>query len=154
MNNNTLAAKIKAVNRVNKVAIEVFPVISKAFKNYVGKQIVKVDGQFLKKVAACLPVYHHNGPFQVIRHYMGNALTYTVKVSEHIDGSCGCLYEQHTLYIGTIEGGVLVSLFDQPKDCRTDYTIEDILSLRHILDEAKKAVNAARNDLHPFGEYD
>lgn len=150
-----LIAQVKAVNRVNKAVLDVFPVISEALKNYVGKRVLKADGNFIKKVAADLPNYQNNGFFKLFRHpSYSSTLNFTVSLSEHINYSVSDHYEERIVFIGEMDCGVLVSLCESPEGYRTDYTIEEILSLRRIFQNSTNAAEKARNALHHFGECD
>lgn len=148
-----LAAKVKAVNRANGIAHELFPVLTAIFAPLVGKQIIKATGGLLAKYEKLLPEFPNTGYLRVYRHQSEYSLAWTVNTSEH-DSINTVLYHEVTFYVGELRGGVLERLSPHPFVGRTDYTEHEIQEKRARYEAAKKAADEARSDLYPFGEYD
>lgn len=154
MADEKLVAKVKAVNRANEEASKMFPLLAESLKPFLGKQVIKKEGGLLEKVKKVLPALPNDVRLQVFRHTLSCSLAWTVKTCEMIGQTHTCLYHEVTVYVGELDRGVLVRFESHPFNGRTDYTAEEVESLRAQYAAAKKLADIARNNLHPFGEYD
>ena len=140
-----LAARVRARNIVNAEASKLALEFELVFKPLVGRKILKVDGDFLRSVAKLIP----GGDFW--RNRSNYSLAWTVKACEEVQGSRACIYEEATFYVGTLEGLVLVSLYE-PFTAKSDYTVTKVQAARDKYKEAKAVADAALNECFPFGE--
>ena len=150
------AAKVKAVNRVHKAAMEWHPKLTEIWKPLVGEKITKVDGyNFLAKYAKLMPELPNSmgaDGIQLYRLTSEYSLGWCVKACEQCLGTEHCLYYEITIYIGEMSGGRLTELTKNPPDYRADYTEEWLIARRAEFKSAAKALDNARSNLWPFGE--
>ena len=149
---NTLKAKVKAVNYCHEEANKLYDVLLPIFKPLLGCRVDKMDGTFLAKIAKLVPDFHPIPRLSVFRSTSEYSLSFTVKACEQITDSHGCLYYEITLYIGDLRGGILTELTARPKPFRTDFSEQEILDKRITWRKARDAFESARSDLWPFGE--
>jgi hypothetical protein len=153
MSTKTLEAKVKAVNRANEYAAQLYPTLANFFWPYTGVPITKDDGSLLKKVAKFLPPFRHDSGLMVYRLTSGYHLAWVVKTNEQIEGAQCCVYHETTIYVGKVEGNVLTEIMPWPNQKLT-YTVDEVIEARRQYEAAKKAADEARNALWPFGETD
>ena len=149
MNTNILAAGDIAKNRANANAMALYDIFAKALAPFVGQKILKADGSFLAKVRAAFPkidIFYY-------RNQSNYSVSFVAKESENIVGGCGCVYEESTVYIGDLNNGVLVKLYERPT-FRTDYCVEEIQMLRQLAEKARDDARQAESKLDGFGFYD
>lgn len=122
------------------------------FSPLVGQKILKADGSLLKKWQDALPTFEYSNELHVYRHTSNYSLAWTVKTCEFMPPG-SCMYHETTVYIGELKGQTLEKL-SRPFEARDDYTVEEIENKRAEFEAAKKAMEAARSKLYPFGEND
>jgi hypothetical protein len=147
-----LRAKVAAVNRAHKYAIEIQPELIAIFAPFVGQKVMKIGG-LMEKFKKLLPEFPNTVPLSVYRHVSDYSLAWTVKTCESY-GEHSCLYYEVTVYIGDLHHGVLTKVSNQSYEFRTDYTKQEIEEKRQQYQKAKRAADDARNNLYPFGESD
>jgi hypothetical protein len=148
----TLAAKVKATNKANAYAMEIYDKLAAVFAPLVGQKIEKADGSLLAKVQKLLPEFISGVPMHVYRYNSNYSLMYVVKTCESIPPHT-CTYYEASCYVGEMRDGVLTKLCNRPQ-LRTDYTVDEIKAARKAYAEAQKLADDAKGKLHPFGEYD
>lgn len=148
-----LVAKVAAINRCHKEAKRVYAEMVAIFAPLMGQKLDKADGSFLEKIRKLLPQMPNSARLQVYRMSSGYSLGFNVKTCEMIEGTHGCLYHEIGVYVGDMNNGVLVKMYDK-FSARDDYTIEEVLQKRNEYGKAKEAFDAAQSALHPFGEHD
>jgi hypothetical protein len=147
---NKLQAKVKAVNRANQAATELYAKLAPIFAPLVGKKIINKEGRLLAKVWKLMPDIFQN--WSVYHPASDYSLVFVVKTMESLpDGLC--IYHETSVYVGELREGVLTKLCDAP-NLQATYTEREIIAKRLKYEEAKKAMDEAQNDLYPFGEYD
>lgn len=151
--NARLTARVKARNLANKMANELSRKYAEAFAPFIGKQIDKVDGDFLEKVKKIVPADPNVPGVSTYRNKTRYDLVFYVKVCVNVEGEGTCVYEEQSMYIGKLDGQVLTALTPRP-DRPTDYSVEKVLALRKAYEAAKNAASEAESALFPFGEYD
>jgi hypothetical protein len=151
-----LEARVAAANLANNYAAELYPKLAEALAPFVGLKVETVDGALLAKVKARLPEMPSTPQLRVYRragsHY---SLAWTVNTCTSSKGQ-GCdyaNYEEVTVYVGELSGGILTKLSPAFKPS-APYTVESVLSAREAYRVAKAAADKAHSALHPFGEYD
>lgn len=149
MNTNILAARVIARNRANANAMALYDAYAKALAPFIGQKILKADGCLLAKVIAVLPTL----PMHYYREHSNYSLRFVAKECENIQGGCGCVYEETSVYIGDLTNGVLVKLYERPT-FRTDYCVEEIQMLRQLAEKARDDARQAESKLDGFGFYD
>lgn len=151
--NATLAARVKAVNRANAYAHSLFERLSDVFRPLVSETVLKVDGQFLKRVQALMPDLPHGHDLMVYRYTSDYSLMWVVKTCESVAAKEHVVYHETSVCVGKISGAVLTELYDS-FGARTDYEASEVEAARERYAAAKKAADDALSALHPFGEYD
>ena len=154
MQESRTTAKVAAVNRAHRVAMDVWQTMHDIFAPLVGEKIDKADGTFLAKIAKLLPKLPHDHSITIIRDSSEYSLAWSITCNEPICGDCGHLYYGITTYIGGMSGGRLTN-FDHHEDkpkYRTDYTVKELLELRDDCKKKKNAYEAARSACWPFDE--
>lgn len=150
----TLKAKVGAVNKANAYANKIYPLLVEAFKPFVGAKILKVDGTFLKSVAEKVPGFESSVWLNVYRYSSEYSLVFVVKTCESLPPH-SCVYHEVSLYVGEFKGAVLSKVNDdKPFNLRTDYTPEEITAKRVAWESAKRVADELHGELHPFGESD
>lgn len=153
----TLAARIKAVNAANDYANNLFDILADWVKPMIGQKVFKVDGEWMEKFKNKLPTFAkqwNNVDVHVYRASSRYSLGWTVKACVSIEGGCGCVYHETSVYVAHVDGQVLSSMYDKQTPHKTDYTAADITAKREEYKRLKKLADDAQSALHPFGEYD
>lgn len=146
-----LAARVKAYNRAAEVAADLFPKMRAALEPWVGRQVIKADGELLKKFGESLPELPSGVGIRAYRTSSNFSLAWTIDTWE--TGEEFTVYEGMTIYVGNLRDGILESLYDK-WDRPPVQTVEDVLTKRAAFKEVEKAYSAAKSALHPFGEHD
>lgn len=145
----TLEADVKARNRANAYAHQLYKDLVEVFTPLVGQNILKKDGTLRKFVK--LPDFPNSQTDLMVYKDIGDySLAFVVKTKEPC-GEFSYLYREAVVYVGSLQDGVLVEL-SSPFTGRTDYTVQEIESKRQVYKAAKKIADDARDDLFPFGE--
>lgn len=147
-------AKVAAVNRAHRVAMEVWQTMHDIFAPLVGEKIDKADGTFLAKIAKLLPELPHDHSITVIRVTSDYTLAWSITCNESIGDASGTVYYGISTYIGNMSGGVLIDLNNHGKKpvYRTNYTVKELLQKRDDCKAKKNAYEVARSDCWPFDE--
>lgn len=148
-----LAAKVAAQNEANTLANERFEPIIKALAPFVGQKICKVDGSLLEKVKKALPVFpsdFNNSSFYSTGH--GYSLRLDIRTCHAVEPN-GCAYAESTVYLGSLDNGVLIN-YDKAPNLKTDFTEEYVQEARKEVEAAEKAMRNAEAKLYYFGRYD
>jgi hypothetical protein len=148
----TLVAKVKATNKANAYAMEIYDKLAAVFAPLVGQKIEKADGGLMAKYAKLLPEFISGVPMHVYRYNSNYSLMYVVKTCESIPPH-GCTYYEASCYVGEMRDGVLTKLCNRPQ-LRTDYTVAEVKANREAYKAAQAIADDAKGKLHPFGEYD
>jgi hypothetical protein len=149
-----LVALVSAVNRAHSEAGRLYSVMAAALKPMIGQVILKADGTLMAKVQKMLPELPYTRDVMTCLRTSNYNLWLTVKTCEGIGDTSGphtCLYHETSVYLANLRDRTLLSLMAHD-ECRTDYTVEEVMSLRQKCAEAKKAYEAARSACYPFGE--
>lgn len=151
-NNVRLAARVAAINRANRVAMELYPLLVAVFAPLVGTQVKKQDGDLTARVKKLLPTFPDGPNIMVYRLSSDYSLGFVVKTNEP-DGPFSCLYHETVVYVGNCRNGVLQNITAAPEH-RCDYTAEEVLEKRAAYEAAQKIASALKSALYPFDEYD
>lgn len=155
-----LTLKVLAVNYANEYAKQLYPLYQEHFKNFVGQQIEKVDGSLLKKVAnglvfgekSDIKVQGYHISFTKYRQNSRYTLSYVAKVC--VSGSQGCSYHEAVIYLGDMNCGVLENLKFEAPSGRTNWTKDEVIQSRCIVERAKRELSGAESVIREFGQYD
>lgn len=155
---NEMAAQIKANNKANKIAGEVYEVLAAFFTPLVGKKIIKVDGSLMGKIKAELPALDFGAGVTVVRDSRnGSNLVWTVQVCEKVQTpagwrDAGSVYGSATVYVGSMPADVLTEMA-KPVTRRTDLAIEEVNTLLADYEAKKKIADQAESALYGTGLY-
>lgn len=149
MNHSTgLQAKVAARNEVNSQVRRFAPSFLLALAPFVGKKIVNADGSFSKAFKSAMP---NAGDYYGSNTY---SLSRVFKASANGERS-GCYYQEASVYLGEISGGVLVKLCDfNPDNFRVNYDAATIAGARMDVNAKRRALQEAERELSYFGEHD
>lgn len=147
-----LQAKVRAVNRANKEAIDLYNILVPIIAPFVGEKVELKGGGLTAKVKTLLPDFPCTPQLHIHRHISNYSLAWTVKTGELV-GTYGWIFHEVTVYVGDLKDGVLTKIII-PSNRRTDYTEEEVKKNREKLNNVEKAMRAAQSALYPFGEYD
>lgn len=148
-----LEAKVVAVNRANEQAAVIHSTLADIVRPFVGQKIETATGDLTAKLRKLLPELPNSPSLRVYRYHSPYSLAWVVKTCVQYSKNF-CIYHETTLYIGDLEAGVLKVVHELGPPLRTDYTVGEVLSSRAKYEAAKRAADAARDALYPFGEYD
>lgn len=152
-----LHAKVKAVNKANKRANELFAELTAIFAPLVGQQLKKASGDLLAKVEKLLPKMENTVGLMIYRLDSRYTLGWVVKVCEQVDERT-CLYHETTCRVGEVSDGVLKQVYglgDPSKvenELRTDFTFEEVNQMQQDVKLAKRNYETLKEGLYPFGE--
>jgi hypothetical protein len=152
MSNRRLEAKVKAVNRANKLGLEVYQLLAPVFVDLVGTKILKADGSLLQKIENRLPTLTNDRRTRVSRSPSRYVLAWNVQTNEP-ESEFTVTYHEVTVYVGDVDGDALKAIRDYTPS-RTDWTVAEVLEGRRKIKEAKEALSVAEASVYPFGEYD
>lgn len=151
--NNKLAAKVRAVNKANAECMKLYDLMEPFFAPLINSKILKADSQFLAKYAKIMPPLPNPPGIHIYRHMSNYSLVWGVSACEQVEEASHCLYHEVMCYVGELKGDVLEKLCPRVT-YRTDYTVEEIASLREVYKSAQELADRAKSNLFPFGEYD
>lgn len=138
-----LEVKVQAVNLANIYANGVFGIISPFFHPFVGKKVLKNNGELLDKIKAIIPTFIKLPNLHIFRACSVDSLGWTVRASATSkDGNTQS--HEITVLIANLDGQVLSSMYEKQPPLRTDYTAEEIEQKRSTF----------HDKLYPFSEYD
>lgn len=157
--NNRTTLKVKAVNLANQYAKVLFHQLNPYFAQFVGQKIEKTDGSLLKKVADNLPnINQADGrpdglhvSFMTYRNNSRYTLSYVAKVC--VSGNGHCAYHEATAYIGDMDGGVLKNVKYTEPEGRTDWTEDEVIRGRGLVEKARRELSDAESHIREFGQY-
>jgi len=156
MNNlNKLTAKVNAVDRANRCAEEIYPLLANALRPFVGEKVLKQNGVLTKKVEDALPSLPQTHGIQstsVHFHFSKWALCWIVKTCENIEGTCTYLYHEVAVYVGEVKDSILTKLCNPPEHYPT-YTVKEVANLIQRVEEAKNKYEELRSSLYPFENF-
>lgn len=129
-------------NELNTITNEVMPILLKHFEQFVGKKILKVNGEFIEKCKID-PLFYEKYRtkyncriwFEKFRH----DITICVDISRVKNGSCN--YYKNCTYSLDISEGVLQRIVPFIP-LKTDYSVEGI---KRSIEEYKVALQNAEN---------
>ncbi len=148
------------MRRRSGLAIEpnkLFDELAGFFRRLVGQKILKVDGTLLQKHANLLPELPCDHPrLHVYRRSSDYSLAWVVKACEQIGDSHGCVYEEVTVDVGSLNGQTLESVRADEDfgPFREDFSVAEVEEKRRVFVQKRKEFERARSDLYPFGEHD
>lgn len=146
-----LEARVRAVNKANKYAMELSKVFAERFAPLVGCKILTVNGDILNKYVNLVAFLAEED--RTFYRYRSNlTLAFTVKARESVDENT-FVYHETTITVGELEGGVLKAI-SPPFIGITSYTYSEIRLRRENYKVAQKLADTLKNDLYPFGETD
>lgn len=149
-----LIAKVKAVNKANDYANQLYVQLVAIFQPLVGQQILKVHGDLLLKIEKMLPVFKNSNGLRVYRSRSDYSLIWTVNANERECPDGGTQYHEVSVYVGKLDHGTLTDVYDSGPGGRRDYTPEEVKDKRETYKAAKEIADKANSALHPFGEYE
>lgn len=163
---SVLDAKVAARNRVSRLAKAQHPAMLAALAPFVGKKILNQGATLCAKVRAELPKDNCAGQGASADQWFYTVSTYNLRVQFQVQECAKKKLEWHSenwpraeasVHLAEITNGVLLKLAD-PATClghlREDYSAVGVLAARERLNAAQKALDAAKDELHGFGEYD
>ena len=149
-----LETRVALINETGECANKLWPQLKALFEPFLGQQIFKADGTFMKKVSDKLEDFRRKTQTRnsFVYHWKSDHnLVFMVKNDKAFDGIA--YYHEKSMYIGKIELGFLTSFMNQEL-YKTDYKAEDILKARKIYEELSKQLSEAESALYPFGTKD
>jgi len=149
LNPARLTAKVKAVNRANAYAQELYERLMPIFEPLVGEKILKQDGALLAKIMKLMPELPNTDVLCVFRSLSACSLEFHIRAMEHADDFRGNVYHEAHLYIGELDRGTLVALAQLP-NVRSDWTIREVAEGHKKVEEAQEALDNAKRAIHPF----
>lgn len=156
-----LARKVAAKNKMNSFINETMQAASDYFKSYVGKKILTVDNQFIKKISDTIPKKSHSGGehYEEPHFYIAASrysLILKVSMSYYRNNDKTLVDSMNDeVYIGELDGGKLQMLNDlTSRQRKVDYSVDEIIEARNQLQVANLVKQTLESKLNGFGEYD
>lgn len=143
----SLQAHVEAVNLCNSLINKYQPLFQNAVAPFVGKKVLKANGELLEKVKAVLPVKTENN-VQFWFDQSNYSLRYGIRV--WVNSERNTAYHESTFYFGSITDGVLdkIDSLELPKP--TSYDAQTVEQLQKNLQIAEENLSKAKNALYPF----
>lgn len=142
-----LAVQIEATNIGHKRANELYKELVEIFRPLVGQKIQKADGNLLAKVEKLMPKIGYTHKLHVYKNVSRWSLSYVVKACVSYGETC--VYDETTVYIGTVDGDTLIRISDY-EEKRCDYTLEEIQQKRKEHKRIKEQLEKIGAELFPF----
>ena len=145
----TLAAKVEAVNLVNKLAEEIRNKINTILEPYIGKKVIKTTPYktFIKKISDEMDILRADYGCSIIFHFYSCSISaevsYRYSVSEHRTERV-----TKTISIAEISFDNLSSL-KEPEEY-TEYTLEEVEATINRIKELDNEIYALRGKILPF----
>lgn len=138
-------AMVECVNRINATTNEIEVKLREAFAPLVGKTILKNDHTLMKKYEHLKP--KGSGSTQIWQFKSSFDLCFQVRGSE-----TGIHANYHSCYasIGSIVDGVLVRIYTEKSNRRTDWSVEEVVAARFAIRKAEDELLDAKRALGPF----
>lgn len=149
-----LELRVRAVNRANKIANQWAIELADLFRPHVGQQVLRTDGELLEKFDSEIRRMERQliVSDRIDRLKTRYFLVFQVKARERGAGPNGLItYAPAEFYVGRLDDGVLSSMMsDVPR--RENYTVKGVCGARRRYFALKRKLDAAYEDLGPFGE--
>jgi len=155
MSNEVLETRVKGVNNAHKYGNELYRILVKVFKPFIGQKVIKKTGGLIQKVQRAIDSLNLpcSVPIQVYRNSFSDySLSYVVKTCETLNQRA--YYYEVSIYIGNIENGILKDIDYPFPNFKTDYKAETIRENRKIYKELQEKADKAKSNLFPFDTYD
>ena len=138
-----LAAKVRAVNTANAVALQLYDRLAPVFSPYQGAKVVNKDGSLVHKLAKVAePIIdefrskvHHIYKYSVSDYNVMYVVKTGVSYGEH-----SCVYHEANVYIASIRHGEMTELSKRP-ELRSDYSADEISTAKQEYERLKKMAN-------------
>lgn len=145
-----LWAKIEAVNKVHTLANELQPKLIAAFKPWEGKKIATVGFTLVKQARDLVREVCGS-----CHHYVGNVnYSFYVHLQAHASNGDQSHQAEVPVKVGEVEGHTLKCVAVLSEPLRTNYTVEEVLQLRHELTQARDVMRSFESQLCLWGEHD
>jgi hypothetical protein len=146
---NEIEANVKAYNWVATFAQALQTELKAIFTEYVGQQVIKVDGSLLANIQKKLSNLNNIPKVTIYQYRSRYTLVWNVKTSEPLaNGSC--IYREISVYVGDLTDGVLTRLYDN-ESIKT-WTVEEVKGKLSARNEARRALDDANCALGPFND--
>ncbi len=151
---NRLAAKIVAQNAANALANFWQPKVRAMLEKWVGQKVQLVTGGKPVKLKAELDALNlpHDFKNQVIVSFGTYSVKIDCKVFASVNGENATM--EAVAYLGDMDGLYLKDLRYAHEALRVDFSVDEVKQNRANYEAARKAFEAARSKLAPFGEHD
>lgn len=155
MNNEILETRVKGVNNAHQYGNELYHILVKVFKPFIGQKVIRKTGGLIKKIQDIIDSLDlpHSVPIQVYRKsYSDYSLSYVVKTCQTLNQTA--YYYEVSVYIGNIENGILKDINYPFPDFKTDFKAKTIQENRKLYKELQEKADKAKSALFPFDTYD
>jgi hypothetical protein len=151
--NNSLPARVEAVNLANSYANSLYPKLIEVFTPFVGQKIITQSGSLFNKIQNLVDKLElpNTSRISVYKNICRYSLSYVVKVCIVYNEIAH--YHESYFYVGEIRENFLTKICDGP-EYKENYTEEGIRQARLDYENAKKIADEAESKLYPFGQYD
>lgn len=147
MNTTKLKAKVAAINRANREAMELYPKLIAIFAPLVGQKVFKQNGELLEKIKKLIP----DMPSHIQRNHSDYNISWVVRAKEP-DIYSNWIWHDAYLYIAGVRDGIIYET-SNPPELRFNYNTDEVISNIEKADEAKKAYDDAVGKCWPFGDF-
>lgn len=155
MSIEVLETRVRMVNNTHKYGNDLYYILIKAFKPFIGKKIIKKAGGLIQKAQQIINSINspYNGPTQVYKNPNNNySLSFIVKTCETLNERT--FYYEICIYIGNVENEILKDMDYPFPDLKVNYKAESVIEDRRICKELQEKADNAKSALFPFGMYD
>lgn len=158
-----LAAKVAAINRLNRFINEARPVLASALAPFIGKKIHLASGCLAEKCKTALQTAIAPLLLKDCRAYFRSSV-YSLYMRcdcwEHYQNTtrpedvCACYTPEYSLCLAEISCQTLEKIHTEPVNRPTDWSAAKVIGLRKDYEAADKAMREYESALGGFGLYD
>ena len=143
--------KVTAQNECNAHLNEIVPLLRKWMEPFLGQQVIKANGGYMKKFIDCKPSFSMAGSAREFRWWT-TATGYSIRVngSQCVTDSNGTVYAESSVYLSDLRDGVLTKMYPIESPLKTDYDVAEIKVLLEKIDAKKKEIDILRAALGDF----
>ena len=154
---NRLAARVAARNAAHQMVNELRPKLRAALRPFIGRQVIKADGDLMKVVFAAVdPILPERKASEYAWFDKSSyILRWAVQACRTVNGETA--YADATVYVGRLDeqtGQTLIEIHEDDGDLRADYTADEVLRLRDDWKKKQAIADNAFSALWPFGDSD
>jgi hypothetical protein len=137
-------------NKAESHAQALYSELEKWLTPFIGKQIVKADGEtFLKKVIDKRPKVEIKG-FRVLFDFTRYSIWIRYDFSDNYEGTHICDYAKGQKYLAKINDGILESVMERDEHNWPTFTPDEVIQKQRELQNMRNKISHLENEIRDF----